>query len=156
MEKIPEEVQLGRLERIFHNLARNSKAKVYRERKHAKFEGWFYRVEYDYCGKESLDVQEDIEILEFYGDENFSFRHELKHKDKPLSNIFIGYRIRRAYFEESMGFLKSLDIKIAQTLTERDLWKQADEKNTLVSTSISIPDFDEVYQFIKEHIRYTV
>ncbi len=142
-----------KLEDIFHRLAEGGKKPIYGERDHAKFEGWFYRIEYDFW-RETPDSPENVEILSFDGDEEFGFRHGSELQDSW--KLMFNYHIRRAYFEESMNFLRSLDLDIARTLIDRDLWSQADEKNTVVSTSISIPNFNEIYQFIKEHIDYTI
>ncbi len=150
MEKVDPKSML-KLEDIFHKLARYRKKEVYGERKHAKFDGWHYKVEYDFWKKETDEDPKDAEILSFEGDEEFSFRNELKESQPTLD-----YTIRRAYFEESMDFLRTLDLQIAHTLIRRDLWSQADEKNTVVSTHIKIPSFNEIYLFIRESIRYTV
>ena len=154
LQRNTSEDQLGRLESIFQKLAREHKKKIYGEKKHAKFEGWFYKVDYDLWEKETRKDPEDVEILSFDGDENFSFGNNVKSEDE--FKLFLSYNIRRAYFEESMGLLGRLDLELSRRLTERNLWRQADEKNTLVSTSISVPNFDEIYLFLKGHIKYTV
>ncbi len=143
-----------KLEDIFHRLAEERRKKVYGERFHAKFVGLFYRLEYDFWEKETSEDPEDTEILGFNGDESFNFRHNQELRDSW--KLMLGYQIRKAYFEESVGFLKTLDLDIARTLTKKELWSQADEKNTLVSTNISVPNFDEIYNFVKEHIKYTI
>ena len=42
-----------KLEDIFHKLAEEKRKHAYGERYHAKFVGWFYRVEYDFWEKET-------------------------------------------------------------------------------------------------------
>ncbi len=150
MEKVDLESRLP-LEAVFHRLAEDRKKHIYGERQHAKFEGWHYKVEYDFWKKESDNDPNDSEILGFEGDEEFGFRHELTSQECWLS-----YTLRRAYFEESMAFFRTLDLGIAHKLLRGDFWHQADRKNTVVSTSFTLPNLDEIYEFIGEHIKYTV
>ena len=74
MEKVDLESRLP-LEAVFHKLAEDQKRKIYGERQHAKFEGWFYRLEYDFWEKKTSNDSEDVEILSFKGDEDFLFRY---------------------------------------------------------------------------------
>ena len=150
-----EKVENRKLNEIFDQLAKDRKQKVYGGKNHSKFIGWFYKLEYDYFERESPNDPDDVEILSFDGDENFSFSQ--RHPGiNEMSKLRLTYNIRRAYFEEGIAFFKTLDLKIAQILTERDIWMQADEKNTVAHTNIEIPNFDELYDFIDGHIKYTI
>jgi len=145
-----------KLEDIFHRLAKDRKKTVYGEREHAKFEGWFYKVDYDVL---DMSRGREDELL-CYGDDisNSSFRHKLTDSEPSIPKLFMGYSIKTPYFEERIAFLRTLDNQIARELIEvkSKEWSQGDEKKTFVSTSFSLAGFDDMLPFLRAHIKDTV
>lgn len=152
-----------KLEDIFHKLAEEKRKKTYGERYHAKFVGGFYRIEYNFWERKTLEDPESAEILEFEDDiSDCFFKHTLGCKDQAIQELFFGYSIKTPYFEEQMNFLYELSKKSKNSITDSLMkydprgWLQGDEKKTYLHTSFSLTNFDEISPFLKAHIEHTL
>jgi len=151
-------MEFDSLKDIFLQVAKERKKKTYGEEAHLFITGWIYNLEYH-----EWDMHEDDGEIKSGGEPGERIDHLISYQDsivdlsvretpEPESSKQFAYTVRYAYLDEQVERLKQIDSDLARALADAE-WVQADEKHTEVWCSMSWYNYNDVYQFLRQHIQ---